>query len=128
MTAPRRCCFCGDTEVPMHHPTQDIWDPAIVVPVCHDHHMLIHDDWYTAGIGPKAEPPTVLHVLAMNMHRWAMLLGRLSASSYMPEVLSPLATWLITWAAILRAACDALDTSFPQWRSLAALTPTMHTR
>lgn len=114
-------CLFGDTSADMreHHPTGSRWDPEIILPLCHDHHMLVHDDWQRAGVGPEVEPPTMLHVLAMTLHRWGMLIGRLAHEGRVPNLLIPLADWLTAKAEQIQRFIDGLDRGLgPTWRAL----------
>lgn len=116
----RRCLFCGRPPVTHeHHPTGRRWDPDVVVPLCHSHHMLVHDDWHRAGVGPKVEPQTGLHALAMTSRRWGLLCGRLCREGVVCGLTQPLGLWFDAHADRLDAMAQALDQLGPGWRGLA---------
>jgi hypothetical protein len=121
MTAGTKCLLCGQPAVNDHHPTGARWDPETMVPLCHNHHMLVHDDWHTGGVGPDLVPVTTLHARAMLMKRWAMLLGRAAAEGLLPVLLVPLAAWLAKHASAQLADCAALDREVPGWQAVLAI-------
>lgn len=121
-TAAAGCLYCGDPTVQWHHPTGVEWDPAIVVPVCHDHHRLTEDDWYPQGVGAKVDPQTLLHQVRMGLTRWAMLIGRLADQGLCPDLLTPVARWLATTATRVGRVIDALDAGVgSSWQGLPGI-------
>jgi len=49
------CVFCGGPSEYRHHPTGrdrsgGYLDPDYTVPVCHDDHCLVHDDFQTLEV------------------------------------------------------------------------------
>jgi hypothetical protein len=121
----RGCLFCSrEDAIELHHPTGRERDPSFVVPLCHDHHRLAHDDWHPTGVGAKVEPPTLLHVIAMGLQRCAMLIGRLAEEGLCPDLLGPLAKWLAENAVKMEAGIMALDEGVGiRWRHLPGMTP-----
>lgn len=119
---PLACLYGGrDVGVQLHHPTGREWDPDIVVPLCHDHHRLVEDDWHPAGVAAKIRPETTLHQLRAGLLRWAMLVGRL-AEHHLPVLLVPLARWLAATAMRIDRVISALDVGLnDQWRVLPGI-------
>ena len=119
------CVVCGQPAVDQHHLTGWRLDPALVLPHCHDHHELAHDDWNTAGVPAKNrgwddadqdEPPTMLHTLHLRLQRLSMWLGRLAERGLWQPVSGLLADALARWAAVLQRCINGLDSSVPSWR------------
>jgi hypothetical protein len=124
MTGRLPCVICGRPSVDYHHVTQRQIDPDVVLPLCHDHHELMGDDWHTAGIPPETEAPTVLHQLELGLRRWAMLIGRAAVHPLLAPaapLLRVLAAWMAKWAARLRACIAGLDQACPEWRQAPGL-------
>lgn len=122
MSSRPNCLFCEQPAEQRHHPTGRSWDPEVTVPVCHDHHMLVHDDWWTAGVGPNSVPPTWLHVFAITALRWAMIIGRLADDDVVPDLLRPLAAWLAKGANCLKLVIEALDRHLgTEWQALPGI-------
>jgi hypothetical protein len=96
----RTCIVCGRPPDVEHHLTSSRLDPALLLPHCHDHHELIHDDWNTAGVPAKNRnrtdededhPPTFLHGLYPRLRRLALWLGRLDEAGLFQPVAGLLA-------------------------------------
>lgn len=118
----RRCLLCDSpADYREHHPTGKRWDPDVLVPLCHDHHMAVHDDWDRAGVGPKVQPPTWLHAQVVTMRRWAMLLGHCVDLGKLPDLTGPLADWFSVNAQRLDIAVTALDSLGEVWRALTGI-------
>src|SRR5215218_1398349 len=101
------CVICGQPAVDDHHLTGSRLDPALMLPHCHDHHELVHDDWNTAGVPAKNrrfndsdddQPPTVLHALYLRLRRLALWLARLHEGGVFQPVSGRLASALALWA------------------------------
>jgi len=128
MTA-RTCILCGRRAADDHHLTGARLDPQLMLPHCHDHHELAHDDWNTAGVPAKARQrndqdeettPTALHALYLRLRRLAMWLGRLAEHGVFEPIAGLLAATLAGWATELAAVIDRLDGRVPGWRTAAA--------
>lgn len=112
------CLYCDSIEVQWHHPTGVDIDPKYVVPLCHDHHRGVEDDWHTAGAGAKTEPLSALHGLQLGLQRWAMLVGRLARAGLCSDLLNPLARWLAEKAALIAWVIERLTCRYgPHWSS-----------
>lgn len=65
-----------------HHPTGknhgDVYlDAEFTVRLCHDHHTLCHDDWYTLGIANAPEGLTRQRAVELRLRRCAATLARI---------------------------------------------------
>ena len=129
MTAGR-CLLCGRPAVEDHHITGARLDPDLSFPHCHDHHELVHDGWWTAGVGAKRspgsqldqdQPETFLHALYLRLRRAALWFGSLADRDVFAPIATRIAHALARWADLLQDAIDALDGSLPQWRAIPAL-------
>jgi hypothetical protein len=95
----RLCALCDWRAIQAgHHVTAEILDPDLLVDVCHNHHMLVHDDWLTAGVGAKRMPDNVLERLELRLRRVALFLGRLQATGFGGEFIRLLAVSIGQWA------------------------------
>src|SRR5829696_6353771 len=119
------CVICGQPAVVDHHLTGWRLDPALMLPHCHDHHELVHDDWNTAGVPAKNrrfndsdddQPPTVLHGLYLRLRRLGLWLGRLAEDGVWQPVTGLLAAAVSRWATSLERCIGGLDASVPSWR------------
>ena len=118
------CTLCDQPSVAMHHLTGRLLDPLLEMPLCHDHHWFVHDDWWTAGVGAKVgedEPAldTLLHGLAKRLRRIAMFLGRLAEMNLFTPLSALLAEALACWADDVEVCIDRLDNAVPCWQSAA---------
>jgi hypothetical protein len=116
-----RCEFCGKTVERRHHPTgkdhrNRYLDPELVVPVCHDDHELVHDDWRTLAIEAVAEPQTFVEQVEIRLRRLAATLARWDEALGGGTFLNVLAAALTGWADELAAFLRRLDTRDPTWR------------
>lgn len=115
------CILCGRPSMEDHHVVGARVDGELTAPHCHDHHelvhddwwTLVHDDWWTLGVGAKRprgssvdadEPPTVLHRLCLALRRAAAWLGRLAARGRFQPLTGWLAAALARWALALQLA------------------------
>ena len=126
MSGPRRrCLLCGGPGERRHHPTGSsggrYWDPDFTVPLCHSDHALLHDDWYSAGVSDKLQPPTLLHMSEVSLRRVGMLVGRVPATEMSVDLNDPLAVWLATSADRLQPIRAAFDEGVPRWELLPGL-------
>jgi hypothetical protein len=85
-----------------HHPTGTDWnrdylDPDFTVPLCHDHHTLIHDDWGILGVEEVDEPLDGSEVVALRLRRLAITLARVDGD----DLVKSLAATLPGWADLL---------------------------
>lgn len=119
------CVFGGHGGKLRHHPTGRgggrYFDPDFTVPVCHDDHALVHDDWYSAGAADTWDPPTLVHLLEVSFRRVGMLLGRLAAEGVLAALTAPLAAWLAKSADRLETVRGALDVGAPGWDRLPGI-------
>ncbi len=129
MTAAR-CLICGRPAADDHHITGGRLDPDLHFPHCHDHHELVHDGWWTAGVGAKRpagsqvendKPETVLHALYLRLRRVALWFGLLADRDVFAVVATKIAVALARWADLLQDAITALDRHLPQWRTIPAM-------
>jgi hypothetical protein len=119
MTGRKPCVLCARPSVDAHHVTQHGIDFELTLPLCHDHHEVVHDDWRGADVAADVAPETLLHALQLGMERLAMIAGRAAATEALEparEMLAALATWLAKWASRLIGAIAALDAGAPGWR------------
>ena len=124
------CAFCGRRSVDEHHVCGHCVDAELTFPHCHDHHELLHDDWWTAGVGAKRAsgsqqdldlPATKLHRLYLALRRAALWLGRLAANGLFEPLAGQFAAALGRWAADLLAVMTVLDSALPQWRTVPGI-------
>ena len=120
------CIVCGRPSVEDHHVVGARVDGELAAPHCHDHHELMHDDWWTLRVGAKRtgksnidgdQPPTALHQLYLALRRTAAWLGRLAAQGLFQPLTGWLAAALARWAFALQLAIAALDAAVPEWRT-----------
>ena len=107
---PRRCLMCGSVDhVVEHHPTTRLLDDRLVVELCHDHHMLVHDDWHAAGVGPDLQLDNFLECMHLRLSRLAMLFYRLHTAGWGGEFVLLLAVSFARWADQMRLVIEMLD-------------------
>lgn len=116
------CVVCGQAATRGHHltgrgPAEQYLDPELVVPTCHDHHELLHDDWRALKLEKIEERLTFFE-------RWELRLRRLAAFAARQAEAHPdrwlwrsLATCLTRWADELARGLRRLDERDPDWRS-----------
>jgi hypothetical protein len=122
MEPTERCIACSKPADHGHHVTgrgsdHDQLDSDLTVPLCHEDHVLIHQDLRTAGIDDPTEMNTVPERIEHRLRRVATLLGRLS------EFLS--STWIsaaaiavVSWANELSQFVAAMDHWNLGWRGV----------
>jgi hypothetical protein len=123
----RTCIVCGRSADDDHHLTGSVLDPMLLLPHCHDHHELMHDDWWTAGVGAKRRrgvemepaPATFLDGLYLRLRRLALWLGRLAEASR--PISGPLAAAVAGWSTDLLRCLNALDAGWASWRDLPGM-------
>jgi len=130
MTAGAVCIVCGAPAADDHHLVGARIDGELTAGHCHDHHELVHDDWWTGGVGAKRslgsqvdqdQPATFLHRLLFALRRLAMWLGRLAERGLFLPVSESLAAALARWAAGLSQCIAALDAELPGWQATPGL-------
>ena len=71
------CAVCGRKgRWRGHHPTgrdneDRHLDVELIVPLCHDHHMLCHDDWYTLDLAGIDGRLTLIERVEVRLRRSA---------------------------------------------------------
>src|SRR4051794_33182501 len=76
------CAICGAEPCQGHHLTgtdaddRNYLDPDFIVPLCHDDHVLVHDDWHTHGLQRAPERLSHLELIELALRRIAVLVGR----------------------------------------------------
>lgn len=122
------CAFCGADGALGHHVTgRDVQgrylDPRLRCPLCHDHHLLLHDDWRVLGIEDPdrptqgAAPLTVVECVERRLRRLATLVGRVADVLPASGWLAQLARSLKRWADELARHTSTLDARYPEWRA-----------
>ncbi len=114
-----RCCLCARPARELHHLTQRDLDPETVLPLCHDHHQMMDDDWNTAGIRANLQPATCLHAWQLRLQRMAMFFQRLAAGSENPlaaTICITVGRWLAKGALELKLIIEVFDQRFPGWQ------------
>lgn len=83
MDAPHsQCAFCGQPTDHQHHltgrhPDKTYLHPELTVGLCHQHHVLVHNDLRTLGIDvPTANDYDPIRLVAFALRRIAAFLGR----------------------------------------------------
>jgi len=117
------CQLCDAVSVANHHLTGRTLDPSLTGSVCHDHHYLVHDDWWTHGVGAKPgryepTPPTVLHAMYTRLRRLSMFLGRLAELGMFSPLSTRLAETFAGWAGEIDTCIHRLDAAVPSWQSV----------
>jgi hypothetical protein len=129
-----RCLICGVEVTEAHHPTgrdpQGLYlDPALVLPLCRDHHELSHDDWRMLRIADPAEgcsgaaPLTLVERVALRLRRLATMTARLAAAFPGWVWVAALARSAKQWADELALDIRARDQYDPEWRACDAFYP-----
>lgn len=126
-----RCEMCGrEGRWQAHHPTGKdclrhhpggegcdcFLDPNLTVPLCHDHHTLCHDDWYTLGVAQPEGDLTWAERVELRLRRLAEALGRIDQTRGGESLFGKLASALVRWADELRRFIRKLDDYAPGWR------------
>lgn len=92
-------------------------DPDLTNPMCHDHHTLWGDDWYTLEIAEVAERLTLVERVELRLRRLAQGLARIDAGQGGNTLWGSLAAAAASWAKELDRFHRALDEQCPDWRS-----------
>jgi hypothetical protein len=130
-----RCLICGAGECDGHHatgraPNGRYLDPDVKLPLCHDHHELVGDDWRTLGVGdrkPRNLPKqdlSLIEQVELRLRRAAVVAGRLAAEHPDWPWLAALARALKRWADELARHIAAQDRRDPDWRTDSGFYPT----
>jgi|GEM_PF-5930281 len=119
--SPAECVFCGGVPHYMHHPTgrdhRDVYlDRELVLPVDHDCHCLVHDDYRHENLDKLKAPRTIVEYVAVRLRRMAMNLGRMDARLGGGTFWGLLADAMQVWADELDDHVRRLDTRYPGWR------------
>jgi hypothetical protein len=120
-----RCAYCDAEGAMRHHltgrdPQLRYLDPRLTLPLCHDHHQLIHDDLRVVGVddpatGTSRRLPFVERV-EWRLRRLAVALGRLARALPDWRWLGTLAASAKRWADELAWDIRVRDTRDPGWR------------
>lgn len=95
------CEVCGRKgKWQSHHPTgrnhaDEYFDPEFTVALCHDHHTLCHDDWYTLNLA-KSPASRGVGVVEFRLRRAAATLARIDRTG--KGVLTRVAGFLVACA------------------------------
>lgn len=117
----RLCEICGEPADHLHHPTgRDhlgrYLDRQLVLPVDHDHHEFLHDDWRHENLNELRQPRTIVEYVAIRLRRLAMNLGRWDQALGGNTFFGRLADAMQCWAEDLDAHVRLLDARFSAWR------------
>lgn len=114
MSTARGCLICGAEITEAHHPTgRDLQgaylDPRFTIPLCHDHHLVIHDDWWTLEVQDQTPRNggrrlTGVERVELRLRRLAIDGGRLAIADPQRGRIARLAECSKRWADEL--ACD----------------------
>ncbi len=94
-------------------------DSDLLVPLCHDHHYLISDDWKTLNIETSSEPLTEIDVAVLRLRRTAATLARIGAGIDPQPIIHMLIDPMTRWADDLDRLSERLDAEYPGWRRVA---------
>ncbi len=117
------CMICRErANRRMHHPIgrdheNQYIDPDLVMELCHDHHMLCHDDWRTFDLEKVDGRLTLIESVELALRRLAPALARVDAGGGGDTFWGRLAATCVMLAVALRRVVDAFDQLFPEWRS-----------
>lgn len=118
-----KCLACAEPADHGHHvtgrgPDHDQLDPDLTVPLCHEHHVLMHQDLRAADIDNPTNSATVPERLYRRLSRVALLLGRLA--EFLPSAwIANAARAVRCWANELGGFVAALDNWNLGWRDIA---------
>ena len=116
------CTVCGRVGAwEQHHPTgrdqRDRYlDPTLTMPLCHDHHTLVHDDLHTLGLSHADERPTLIESIVVCLRRLAAVLARVDATRPVVTFWGLLADAMTGWADALTSTVECWDARDPRWR------------
>ena len=119
----QRCALCSRPAVNFHHVVGALLDPVFGVPLCHNCHSRVDDDWNTTRLNAKAVPDNRLELLEWRLRRAAMFFGVAAVawpSDPMRVLLAAAAGGLALWAFELRRDMAKLDAEQPGWRGTLA--------
>ena len=121
-----RCAYCGGKHPLTHHATgRDhqlrYLDPSLTIPLCHDHHQLVHDDLRAAGVDDPQTRAAIrlsfVERVEVRLRRLAVAIGRLASMFPGVTFLAHLAERLKRWADELSWDLAARDARDPGWRT-----------
>ena len=115
------CVLCDEGTRHGHHVTgrhldHGQMDVLFTVPVCHMHHVLLHEDLRHAGLDFPVIKGSAPELLERRLRRLALLHSRIA--EFLPQFpwIALLIPPLIAWADELAAFVDALDAWDLGWR------------
>lgn len=116
------CALCGGPCGRRHHLTgrddEDRYlDPEFTIPVCHDDHELVHDDWRTLEVLEVHGRLTFVDRVELRLRRAAVFAARLAAARPEQGIWRSVATALARWADELARARRRFDERDPLWRA-----------
>ncbi len=114
------CEACGEEPCQGHHWTGKdhqgrYLDPLFAVPLCKDHHPLVHDQWKTLDLETVARPLPWFERIEERLRRWAATLMVLDGGSR-GSLFALTARVLVSWADELAKGTRRLDEGYPTWR------------
>jgi hypothetical protein len=121
-----RCAYCGGEDPLAHHatgrdPQLRYLDPNLTIPLCHDHHQLVHDDLRAAGVDDPQTRAAVrlsfIECVEVRLRRLAVAIGRLAGKLPGATFLAQLAERFKGWADELSWDLAARDSRDPGWRT-----------
>ncbi|MGA2165215.1 MAG: hypothetical protein ABSH36_12195 [Solirubrobacteraceae bacterium] len=129
-----QCLYCAGDNALRHHPTGrdnqgSYLDSGLMLPFCHDHHELIHDDWRTLDIqdsdsGERSAPRlSLVERVELRLRRLAATAGRIAAAFPRCAWIGELARSFKRWADELACFIAALDRRDTEWRSDGSFFP-----
>jgi hypothetical protein len=123
------CAFCGSAACDLHHPTgkdadNEYLDPDLRIPVCHNDHELIHDDWHTLGLHDALPGLSRLELIELGLRRLAIATSRFAEAHPDWSWAAGIAVAFGRWADELAAELRARDARDPGWRQDPAFYPT----
>jgi FAD/FMN-containing dehydrogenase len=102
------CSFCPAPAEELHHPsgrdhTGEHLDPDFVLPLCLEHHVLVHEDLRHEHLDVAPGPLGRITAVAHRLHRLALFISRFAGTN--PESMwARIAAVLRTWADELTSA------------------------
>ena len=120
MAVSEPCLLCGEPSDHQHHLTgrgvdHAQLDQTLTVPLCHDHHELVHQDLRSGGIDKPLQSTTPPERIARRLERVSTFLGRVY--DFFPfSWLAVAATAVRGWATELAQFITALDQWDIRWR------------
>ena len=91
-------------------------DDDVVVPLCHDHHELIHDDLRLDGLDKPLRMDNPIDQTVRRLRRAAAFLARLADAVPAISSLAYMARGMQRWADQLERFSQTLDRWNPSWR------------